>query len=98
MVDVAVCKFCQAVLSAKSKIRHLKQHIETCQTKHSPQYPRQTQISQYGSRPSDTIVSFKYSQQNMQEGLARYIAVAEQPLTFAEDEHLINILQRFVQP
>ena len=65
--------------------------------KHAPQDPTQTQLSKYGSGPSG-ITSFRYSQQNMREGLAWYIATVEQPLTFAEDERLINFLQRYVQP
>ncbi|GAY57751.1 hypothetical protein CUMW_181840 [Citrus unshiu] len=99
MVDQAVCKYCQSALSAKSNggIGHLRRHMETCQTKHTPQDPTQTQLSQYGSGPSG-ITSFRYSQQNMREGLARYIVAAEQPLTFSEDGHLINFLQRYVQP
>ena len=93
MVDQAVCKYCQSALSAKSNcgIGHLRRHMETCQTKHAPQDPTQTQLSQYGSEPSG-ITSFRYSQQNMREGFARYIAAAEQPLTFLEDERLINFL------
>ncbi|KAH9650480.1 hypothetical protein KPL70_026399 [Citrus sinensis] len=96
MVDQAVCKYCQFALSAKSNggTRHLRRHMETCQTKHEPQDPTQTQLSQYGSRSSG-ITSFRYSQQHMREGLARYIAAAEQPLTFSEDERLINFLQRY---
>ena len=54
-----------------------------------------TQLSRYGFGSSG-ITSFKYSQQNMREGLARYIVATEQPLTFAEDERLINFLQKYV--
>ncbi|GAY53194.1 hypothetical protein CUMW_147530 [Citrus unshiu] len=99
IVDQAVCKYCQSALSAKSNggTGHLRRHMETCQTKHAPQDLTQTQLSQYGSGPSG-ITSFIYSQQTMREGLARYIAAAEQPLTFSEDERLINFLQRYVQP
>ncbi|XP_024035665.1 pentatricopeptide repeat-containing protein At4g14820-like [Citrus clementina] len=94
MVDTAVCKFCKNTLSAKSKggTGHLRRHMETCLTKHGPQDPTQTQLSRYGSGSSG-ITSFRYSQQNMREGLAWYIATVEQPLTFAEDERLINFLQ-----
>ena len=34
----------------------------------------------------------------MQEGLTEYIATVEQPLTFLEDERLINFLERYVEP
>ena len=93
MVDQAVCKYCQSALSAKSNggIGHLRRHMETCQTKHTPQDPTQTQLSRYGFGSSG-ITSFRYSQQNMREGFARYIAATEQPLTFLKDKRLINFL------
>ena len=72
--------------------------METCRAKHAPQDPTQTPILQYGFGPCSTITSFKYSQQNMQEGLTEYIATVEQPLTFPEDERLINFLERYVEP
>ena len=70
MVDQAVCKYCQYALSAKSNggTGHLRRHMETCQTKHTPQDPTQTQLSQYGSGPFG-ITSFRYSQHARRIGL-----------------------------
>ncbi|XP_026400414.1 zinc finger BED domain-containing protein DAYSLEEPER-like [Papaver somniferum] len=90
----AICKICKCefVGDPSAGNSHLKMHMQTKHSNGNDATQSQINVS------TSSISSFKYSQKSMREGLAIYVAGAEQPFTFAADARLERWIKNYVQP